>query len=185
MSAPLYHADPMESQRDVSSDPFLTTAPLPVMQLRTWTPVDEPLHFAFGFVCVLAFIGFLFGSAGALPAVLAALMLTAALWRFLLPIRYELDARGVQEIVLGHRSFWRWNEFVRYEIDPQSVCLIGDARDYPLVRAASVTLFSEQRHLELVHLVATYLGPMVGQTESTIRQPAQAVPSTRTQGITT
>jgi hypothetical protein len=140
------------------SDLLAEMVPLPVMQLRQWAPVDEPWHLCWGLMPISLFLGAVYYAAGAWVVLAAVAALAIALWRLWVPMRFELDARGVQQIVLGRRSFRPWSDFVRYEVDPDGVCLIPDGREYPLVRATGVNIVSKRDHVKLVHLVATYLG---------------------------
>ena len=142
---------------------------LPVLQLQTWVPANEPLHVMIGGGASLAFLWLVQRSAGQTwITVLAGVALAAAIWRMWLPINFELDARGIQQIVLGRRRFWPWSTFARYEVDPQGVALIRDPRDYPLARAKGLYISAVSEHVELVQLVDLYLGARTDRPGSVV-----------------
>ena len=154
------------SQTAVSDPPHEL---LPVLQLTSWVPANEPLPVMIGGAASLAFLWFVQRTAGQTwITVLAAVALAAALWRMWLPIDFELDARGIQQIVLGRRRFWPWSHFARYEVDPQGVALIRDPRAYPLARAKGLYISAAREHVELVQLVDLYLGARTERPASVV-----------------
>lgn len=155
----------------VPNEPNARTELLPVMQLNTWVPASEPLHMLVGGSAVLAFLWFVQRTTDNVwITIVTTCCLAVAQWRLWLPIGFELDARGVQQIVMGRRKFWPWAEFARYEVDPQGVALIRDPRDYPLARAKGVYISTARRHMELVYVVDAYLSRRVDLSAPTVRQ---------------
>ena len=143
--------------------------PLPVMQLKSWVPANEPLHVMIGGGFVWAFLWFVQRTAGhTWLTVVAGVAVAAALWRLWLPIEFEFDARGVQQIVFGRRRFWPWSIFARYEVDPKGVALIRDPRHYPLARAKGLYIPAAREHVQLVQLVDRYLGSRTNQSASVV-----------------
>lgn len=144
---------------------------LPVLQLQTWLPADQPLQVLIGGGCVVTFLWWVQRATGSLWITGGAfLILAASLWRIWLPIQFELDSRGLQQIVLGRRSFWPWSDFARHEVDPEGVALIREPRVYPLARVQGVYLPARRRHLELVQLVDTYVTHRVVERHRATRE---------------
>jgi hypothetical protein len=57
-------------------------------------------------------------------AAIAVVALSVALWRFFLPVRYELNDDGVQQSVLGRHRSVPWDAVHRYEICRTGVLLL-------------------------------------------------------------
>jgi len=72
------------------------------------------------------------------------------------PVQFELDVRGVQEIVLGRRRFVSWSSVASYQVDPQGVVLLGSRFPDPLSLLRGLYIAAGDRHEELVALVQFY-----------------------------
>ena len=68
------------------------------------------------------------------PAVGAGVLvvLLIALWRFWLPIRYELGSQGVTQTVLGRETRIPWTSIVNYQVRTRGIVLFSDAVLTPL-----------------------------------------------------
>ncbi len=88
---------------------------------------------------------------------LAVVALLLSLWRLWLPVRFEFDARGVQQIVFQRRRFIPWSAIARYEINPRGVLLLNHSQAFPLtaLRGLYVAARGDQ-HCELVRLIDYY-----------------------------
>ena len=91
-------------------------------------------------------------------ALLAPVVLAAALWRFFLPVEFELGAEGVEQRVFGRRRCIRWQQIRRYEVCSAGVLLLpGDDRSALAPFRGLYLPFSTHRQQVLAH-VHHYLG---------------------------
>jgi hypothetical protein len=65
-------------------------------------------------------------------ALLTGLVLVVAMWRFWLPVRFQLTAEGISQFCLGRRRLIPWLGIVRYAVLPRGVLLFFDPGDSPL-----------------------------------------------------
>lgn len=80
-------------------------------------------------------------------------LLFGALWRFWLPIRFELGPHGIEQTVLGRGTKIPWTAIRRYEVRPRGVLLFADAMQMPLSPLRALYLpWSGQREQVLAHL---------------------------------
>ncbi|HYW81128.1 MAG TPA: hypothetical protein VE890_16215 [Thermoguttaceae bacterium] len=120
--------EPTISQDAGSQDagPVTSEKVLPAaVRWRSWPARDNPVH------TLLVGLGMLIGgmliSWGSghwyltLPAVLALLV---SMWRFFLPITFELNDRGVDRWIFGRQRHVAWNAIRRHEICPGGVLLL-------------------------------------------------------------
>jgi len=92
-------------------------------------------------------------------ALLALAALLAALWRYFLPVQFELDEHGVERSLFGWRRHVRWSAVARYEVCPAGVLLVPSRRQTPMSAFAGLFLpFAENRETVLLRL-RYYLGP--------------------------
>jgi len=63
---------------------------------------------------------------------LAAAALAVALWRFLIPVLFELNTDGVSCWVFGRHRRIPWNEVHRYEVDSTGVLLLPYQQRCPM-----------------------------------------------------
>lgn len=98
--------------------------PLPV-RWRSWPLRDNLL-------CGSMVVATLMGAGAAVHGItskvhlglLVTAVLAVALWRFLLPVVFELDTEGVGQKVLGRRRRIRWSVIRRWELCPDGVLLL-------------------------------------------------------------
>ena len=91
---------------------------------RSWPLVDQSRWswlVVFGIVAVGGLVWYLGG--GWLLAVAAIGGLAAVLWQFLLPIRYEIDARGLRRRALRRSRLIPWHAVRAYQLRPTGVVL--------------------------------------------------------------
>jgi len=92
-------------------------------------------------------------------ALLALAALLAALWRYFLPVQFELDEHGVERSLFGWRRHVRWSAVARYEVCPAGVLLVPGTKHTPMSAFAGLFLpFAENREPVLLRL-RYYLGP--------------------------
>jgi len=65
-------------------------------------------------------------------ALLAVGVLAAALWRFFVPVTFELGDAGIAQSALGRRRRIPWSAIRRYEVFPSGVLLLPDAGRHAL-----------------------------------------------------
>ena len=129
---------------------------MPVLQLNYWAPRDELGAACCGAIIVVFLAALLAAKTGIWIALAAAVALLLAMWKLWVPVRYEMDARGVQRIVLGRRSFRPWSDFIDFSLDPVGVCLIENAAA-SVPWSTGVRIVAKRDHLRLVELVSTYI----------------------------
>ncbi len=85
----------------------------------------------FGWINLLAAIAVSYGVnwlTGWPPAGWAVLVVLAiTLWRFWLPVRYELGPQGISQVALGRATRIPWTAILNYEIRSRGVLLYPDA----------------------------------------------------------
>ncbi len=137
-----------------------TETPLPVMQIANWPLRDDRVEsiWVLVLVAVLSFIAARVGDSVYLGVVVGACLIISV-WRMLAPIRYELDARGVQQICAGRRRFTAWSDFASYRFDPNGngVMLLHEEGPLALNALRGVFIHAGDRREELESLVAFYL----------------------------
>ena len=150
-------------------------APLPVIQLNYWAPLHEPRVAICGAAIAVFVTALIAAKSGFWISLAAAVALLFALWRLWAPIRYELDARGVQRIVFGRRTYRPWSDFINYTLDPVGVRLLDSKSDkwrWP----AGVRIVAKRDHLRLVDLISTYIRRPFPADVSSIWKSAQGEP---------
>ena len=93
-------------------------------------------------------------------------VLFATLWRFWLPIRFELGPQGISQIVLGRTIRIPWTGILNYEIRSRGVMLYADHVLTPLSALRGLYLpYAGQRDAVLGH-VEYYLTTWTGGERS-------------------
>jgi hypothetical protein len=147
--------------------------PLPVLQLRNWTLVDHPSAGALLILLVIFSVAatmWFSGSVALSASCLVALVL--ALWRMWLPVRFELDSRGVQQILWGRRHFFPWSCIDHFQVDRRGVLLVPRREASRVPLASTLYIGGGGHQAELCHLVSFYAGTS-GRHESTVVSPAE------------
>ena len=126
----------MSNSVSFASDEFESTesrAAPPSIQWRVW-PLAESLPAA-----VLVSAGLLGGGAAVRwvtgqthLALVAVAVLAIALWRFFLPVWFELNSEGVSQWVFGRPRRIAWRKIRRYEVCSSGVLLLPRADARPL-----------------------------------------------------
>ncbi len=110
---------PSEPQPEVPQEP-----PAPV-RWRSW-PAGERLARALavvvGLLITVVVVGWLSGEA--YLGLLAVAALVVALWRFFVPVVYELSGKGVDQRVLGRHRRIPWQAIRRWEVRSAGVLLL-------------------------------------------------------------
>lgn len=132
---------------------------LPSLQIINWPVRQQPrfVCLALSFILVVA-VGTIWVADSSIAGLLALIVLLLTTWRIWIPVRYELDARGVQEVVWRHRSKMPWSRVTRFELDPNGVLLLHQRDAFPLSALRGIYIHSPENHEELVSLVKFYAG---------------------------
>jgi len=94
-----------------------------------------------------------------LLALLALAALVTALWRYFLPVEFELDDHGVEQSLLGWRRQVPWSAIGRYEVCRAGVLLVPTNDHTPMSAFAGLFLpFADNRDAVLLRL-RYYLAP--------------------------
>jgi hypothetical protein len=99
----------------------------PSLRWRSWPVCDHAVRAAavvIGLLAAAVAVGWLSGRA--YLGLLALAALAAALWRFFLPVAFELSGKGVDQELLGRRRRFPWHVIRRYEICSAGVLLLPD-----------------------------------------------------------
>ncbi len=122
----------MSSISELRSQPSPTEGPPPV-RLRTWPLGEHPVR---GLILLLA-IGAVFSviwrytSAPSMVLLSVAAML-ASLWRFFVPVVYELNLEGVHQRFLGRRRQLLWRSVARYQALSRGILILPDIDNRPI-----------------------------------------------------
>ena len=115
--------------------------PPPSVRWRVWPVLEQP---GLGVVILLAvaFAGLATQWATGRPqlGLLAAAVLLAAVWRFFLPISFELDRNGIVQQLFGYRRRVHWKAIRRHERCNEGVLLLPHADDCPMDRLRGLFL---------------------------------------------
>jgi hypothetical protein len=115
--------------------PIRPTEPLPVLRWRSW-PLREDLLAALILLIILAVIGlgvrWLTGRTEL--GLLASCVFLVAMWRYFLPVSFELNSDGVNQWVLGRHRRIPWKLIRQYKVCSRGVLLLPHA-DYRPVDA--------------------------------------------------
>ena len=90
---------------------------------------------------------------------LALAALLAALWRYFLPIRFELDERGVNYRALAWRRHVPWSAIARYEVCQTGVLLIPNNDHTAMSALAGLFLPFAQNDEAVLRRLRYYVGP--------------------------
>ncbi len=90
-------------------------------------------------------------------ALMAVIALAVALWRFFLPVEFELNERGIDQRVFGRRRHVPWQAVQRYEVCSSGVLLLPDEDRSPMAPFRGLYLPWSDRRSEVLALVGHYL----------------------------
>jgi hypothetical protein len=81
------------------------------------------------------------------------LVLLATLWRYWLPVQYELGPQGITQAVLGRRTRIPWTAILNYDVRTRGVLLYADAILTPLSPLRGLYLpWGREREAVLAHI---------------------------------
>jgi hypothetical protein len=154
MSSTLPNPKPRSSQLRVT---IAAGDPLPVLQLRDWPLRSSPLRclvLAIGMIALSSMIGWV--AANWAMMAFAVAVFFAVTWRVWVPVAFELDVRGIQQIVLHRRSFVSWRQIASYRVDELGVLLLNEADAFPMSALQGLYIRGGNKQAELVQLVEFY-----------------------------
>ncbi len=131
--------------------------PLPAMQITNWPLRDDSAKCLIAAAAIVG-IGFAVAMATTPPwGVCASALCVVSLWRVWVPVRFELDARGIQQILPFSRSFRPWTSVVAFRKTPAGVLLLNDDDAMPLSAMCGLFIAATPSQLdELIGLIECY-----------------------------
>ena len=108
-----------------------------------------------GLVAGAVLVGWLSGQPYLALAALTAL--AAALWRFFLPVEFELSERGIDQQILGRRRRIPWQAIQRCEVGAAGVLLLPDEDRSAMAPFRGLYLPWSGRRKEVLTLIGHYL----------------------------
>ena len=114
-----------QTMPDSADQPAPQPAPPAAVRWRSWPARDNLIHsLLVGLGLLIGGLLIFWGSGQVYLTFLAVLAVVASMWRFFLPIVFELDDRGVGQRLFGRQRHIAWNAIGSYEICPQGVLLL-------------------------------------------------------------
>ncbi len=93
-------------------------------------------------------------------ALFASIVLTASMWRYFVPVTYELNTDGIHQWTPGRHRRIPWNEIRRYDADPAGVMLLPYPEACPIDAFRGLYLSWGDRGEEVMDQVRYYLEPV-------------------------
>ena len=130
---------------------------LPALQITNWPLRQQPrfVMFAACAIVVMSLIA-LWALQNRLAGLAVCIILLLTTWRMWIPIRYQLDSRGVQTFVGNRRSQMPWSRIARYEVDPHGILLLHQQDAFPLTALRGTYIYSSSEHEDLLKLIEFY-----------------------------
>jgi hypothetical protein len=100
-------------------------------------------------------------------ALLALAALLAALWRYFLPVQFELDDHGVDHWALGLRRHVPWSAIARYEVCRTGVLLVPTSDHSAMSALAGLFLPFAENDEAVLRRLRYYIGPAEATRPST------------------
>jgi hypothetical protein len=144
--------------QSITHIPVSLKAPLPV-RWRIWPVRDDALK-GVAVVAGLLLVGIVVGllTARVYLALLAFAAVTVPMWRFLLPVEYEINGKGVDQWVLGRWRQIPWYTIRRYKVRNAGVLLLPDEDRSGLAPLRGLYLPWRTHREEVLAQVSHYLG---------------------------
>jgi len=92
-------------------------------------------------------------------ALLALAALLVALWRYFVPVHFELDENGVDHWALGLRRHVPWSAISRYEVCRTGVLLVPNGDQTPMSAIAGLFLPFAENEEAVLRRLRYYIGP--------------------------
>ncbi len=132
---------------------------LPSIRWRSWPLADDLLRTMIVVVgLVVAWVVVRWVTGQTAMAVIALVALAISLWRFFLPVSYELSVEGVDQWFFGHKRRIPWKTVRRYEIRPAGVLLLPRSERCPMDVFRGLYLPWGNRREEILAQLHSYLG---------------------------
>jgi len=132
--------------------------PLPSVRWRSWPLVDELPRASLVLLALVAAAAAIHWATGEVSAaLLAAAALCVALWRFFLPVWFELSAGGVDQWIFGRRRRIPWGAIHRYEVRSTGVLFLPRADRCPIDAFRGLYLPFSTRREEVLAQIHHYL----------------------------
>jgi len=146
------------SSKSEAYDSSWPREPPPAVRWRSW-PLRENVLGGLGVVVALsaAWLGIHWITEQTHLALLAAVVLAVALWRFFLPTWFELNADGVSQWLFGRCRRIPWRAIRRYEVCSAGVLLLPHADRCPMDPLRGLYLPWGSRRDEVLAQVQYYL----------------------------
>lgn len=150
-----------------SDDPVPLMGPPPPVRLRSWPLRDEKLPVLSILTAAAIASGLAGWFAGSVYLGAAALLaLNLALWRFWIPIEYELGRKGILQTIFTWQRRSPWRQFQRYQVCNQGVLLLGDNDRSVLGQLKGLYIPWQNRQREVMAVIEHYLGTSRGPVSS-------------------
>ena len=141
---------------------------LPVLQIRNWPARQQPyLAGTFALAILLLGLGISWSTSHSLSGVIAIVTLFVASWRMWVPVRFELDARGIQQTLWRWRKFIPWSAIVAHQADSDGVLLTRRPHDAPGSCLDGLYIYGDNRPASLRDLVHFYTRHAEGDLDIT------------------
>jgi hypothetical protein len=143
-----------------SQEPEPIEAPPAAIRWRSWPAVERPRRTGLvAFVLLAAAVLVRWQTGGTVLALMALAALLAALWRYFLPLRFEVNAHGVERSLFGRARHVPWSAVARYEVCTNGMLLVPTDDDSPMSAFSGLFVpFADNREAVLLRL-RYYLGP--------------------------
>ncbi|REJ91489.1 MAG: hypothetical protein DWQ35_14180 [Planctomycetota bacterium] len=130
----------------------------PRLRWTVWPLVDRPLV-SLGVVALMAALGWgvAVGSGGWYWGVLAAMALALSLWRYLLPVTFDVGIRGLRQDSLLQQARTSWSDIRAVRRCRGGLLMLPGTDDRPLDAMRGLFVPWGPHRAELLQLVALYL----------------------------
>jgi hypothetical protein len=146
-----------------SSSTRLEDSP-PAVRWRSWPMVDSPLWTLIVLVGLVAvWLGVQQQTDSPQLASLSAGAIVLAMWKFFLPVTYELNGQGVHRWILGRHRRVLWATILAHQTCSSGVLLLPCADASPIDALRGLFVPWGAHRDEVARLIAYHLGPQNGR----------------------